>query len=112
MANPIHVKILNEGFEVWNAWRNEFLGSKPDLSGADLNRANLTEANLTEANLTGADLFHADLDEANLSKANLRGADLRDVKGFTMEQLTSAVYDDTTKLPQHLIEQSDGEKKK
>ena len=107
MANPEHLKILNQGVEAWNEWREENPEARPDLTktdltGADLIRADLfkadlsgaelsnvdlieadlrgadlTGANLTEANLTGARLLEADLTEANLTGANLLGADLR-----------------------------------
>ena len=77
------------------------------LEGAFLGWANLSRAYLSEADLNGADLS-----EADLSGADLTGADLTDVRGLTAEKLDSATYDDTTKLPQHLIKQSEGEKKK
>ena len=101
MANEEHLKILRQGVEVWNQWREENPEIRPDLSkadlseadlsGADLFRANLSEAllfraNLFWANLTGANLFRANLSRANLSRAllsqvslfgaNLTGADL------------------------------------
>ena len=44
-------------------------------------------ANFTRANLTGTDL---------------RGVDLRKVVGLEAEQITHAVTDETTKLPEHL----------
>jgi hypothetical protein len=41
MANPEHLAILKQGFEVWNAWRISDVGQQdendvPDLIGADL----------------------------------------------------------------------------
>jgi uncharacterized protein YjbI with pentapeptide repeats len=94
MANEDHLKILRKGLGLWNNWRNEHPGIKPDLSGAtihDLSSANLSGANLSGANLSGANLFETDfkgailyrasmcearLLSANLSGANLRNADL------------------------------------
>ncbi len=96
MANEEHLKILKQGVEAWNQWREKNPEIKPDLvkailtntnlSGANLTNANLwvtnlSEANLTEANLSGADLIGTDLNNANLKNAdldnaNLRGADL------------------------------------
>lgn len=75
MANEEHLKILNQGVEVWNRWREENPGIKPDLSKADLSGANISGANLIEANLIGTNLGGADLREANLSEADPVGAD-------------------------------------
>ena len=92
MANPEHVKILQQGVEIWNQWRREQPDVHPDLSeidirraqlpGANLSHANLRTAVLHEANLQGADLeeadlmYLADLTRANLIDANLRRASL------------------------------------
>jgi len=54
MANPEHVRILKQGFGVWNQWRKENPYVKPDLSVV-----NLSGANLSRANLSGADLSKA-----------------------------------------------------
>jgi uncharacterized protein YjbI with pentapeptide repeats len=75
MANPLHVEILKQGVELWNAWRRTSL-AKPDLSGAELGGANLLAADLTRADLTGADLTRANLTRAALVEANLSGATL------------------------------------
>ena len=83
MANEEHLRILKQGVEAWNQWREENPGILwPELSGADLREADLREAWLTQADLSGADLIEADLREAwlngaDLSWAALRGADLR-----------------------------------
>jgi len=76
MANPEHLKILKQGVEVWNKWRNEHLGIRPDLSSADLDHADLHHADLHGADLHGADLRNADIRLANLSGADLSDADL------------------------------------
>ncbi len=127
MANPEQLKILKQGVNGWNAWRSQNEEIRPDLRRADLSQANLCWADLSRANLREANLFGANLFGANLRNADLRGADLtaahltgadlaltnlRNIKGFTVEQLSSAVYDETTKLPQYLIKQSEGKKKK
>jgi hypothetical protein len=93
MADEEHVKILKQGVEVWNQWREENPDVRPDLrranlsaadlrkanlSGADLGGANLSGADLGGANLSGADLSEADLFEADLFEADLFGADLTD----------------------------------
>ena len=88
MANPEHLELLQQGFEVWNAWRAKEPSVEPDLSGANLSGANLVWANLSSANLSGANLSGArlglaylrrtDFSGANLTGANLHGAALLD----------------------------------
>jgi uncharacterized protein YjbI with pentapeptide repeats len=82
MANKSHLRILAQGVEVWNSWRDEE-GSevKPnfdraDFSGWDLSEANLSYADLWWANLSETNLSKAELSSANLTYANLSGADL------------------------------------
>jgi hypothetical protein len=41
MANPEHLKILQQGVAVWNAWREGNPEIILDLSGANLFRADL-----------------------------------------------------------------------
>jgi len=92
MANPEHLQILQQGVEVWNQWREQNEGVRPDLSEtnlsgaklprANLRRTNLSGANLSEAflhggNLRGAFLIEADLARANLIRADLIEANLR-----------------------------------
>jgi hypothetical protein len=74
MANPDHLKRLQQGVDAWNAWRKPDI--TPDLSGADLSYAFLHAADLSGANLSAANLGAADLGAANLSGANLFRADL------------------------------------
>ena len=76
MANDEHVAILKKGVEAWNAWRDENLQIRPDLSGADLRAADLGATDMREANLSDANLIGATLSNADLKRANLRGADL------------------------------------
>ena len=76
MANPVHVKILNQGVGVWNKCREENPDIIPDLKNADLQGINLSGAKLFVANLSGAKLIRTDLTGANLSKSNLIGAHL------------------------------------
>lgn len=88
MANAEHLKILEQGVEVWNAWRRENRSVPPDLSQvslieanlnrADLNRVNLSFVNLSFADLSWAYLVRADLSGANLMKADLFKADIGD----------------------------------
>jgi hypothetical protein len=93
VANPEHLKILEQGVEVWNEWRRSKSRGIPRLrdadrvqewlDGAGLTRADLTEANLMAMHLTGAELSGADLTGADLYEANLRGARLI---GATLER--------------------------
>lgn len=82
MANEEHLKILQQGAEMWNKWRELHPeGIRPSLVGANLKGANLSGANLagvdfSGANLGDADLSRTDLRDAILSGVNLRWADL------------------------------------
>ncbi|GHO98890.1 hypothetical protein KSF_089380 [Reticulibacter mediterranei] len=98
MANKEHLEIIKQGVDIWNKWREEHTGERPDLSSADLSSTNLRFVNLSEAalkdtnfrwtDLSGSDLSRADLRDAyldyarllkaDLSGADLSGADLRD----------------------------------
>ncbi|MCB2193127.1 MAG: toll/interleukin-1 receptor domain-containing protein [Deltaproteobacteria bacterium] len=106
MANQEHVKILKQGVEVWNRWREENPDIRPDLTEADMrkgdfkkadfHRVNFTGASFEDSDLSEADFFmvtaifaifnntdlsgsnlnHANLQEAELDGADLSGADL------------------------------------
>lgn len=78
-----------------------------DLHGAFIRRVDLSNADLESANLAGTDATNASFRGANLKDANLkgailRGADLREAKHLTLEQLSEAVIDETTMLPDYL----------
>ncbi len=84
MANPEHLKILEQGYKTWNKWREENPETIPDLKRAmivrfDLRMMNLRGTNLRYAIFISADLSGADLSEANLYKANLSLANLTGV---------------------------------
>ena len=89
MANPEHVKILKQGVEVWNKWREDngyyrYIILNPsatgfyelDLAGANLSQTDLKDADLSDANLSNADLHGAELNRAKLIGANLNAANL------------------------------------
>lgn len=78
MANEEHLKILRQGVEAWNRWREENPDIRPDLSEACLVAANLCEANLRRANLRKAILREVKLSKADLTQAHLNFADLID----------------------------------
>ena len=85
MANPEHIKWLEQGVASWNG-RRQSNAFEPDLAaarlqdadleGADLSYADLTNANLEGANLKGANLKRSKLPGADLHSANLEGAEL------------------------------------
>jgi hypothetical protein len=94
MAERAHLKILEQGVNVWNRWRKENPSITPDLEGANffdtiLRGANLSEAKLEVAQLIWVDLRDADLAGADLSGADLRGAEL-DGADLTFADLRSA----------------------
>jgi Pentapeptide repeats (8 copies) len=72
VANPDHLALLQQGVDVWNAWRVKEPSIAPDLRGGKL-----SGADLHNVNLGGADLYGANLEEANLREANFGVADLR-----------------------------------
>ncbi len=78
MADPEHLKILNQGVKAWNQWREDNPEVIPDFRKAKLREAVLSEANLSEADLSEADLFRTTLRGANLSGTILREAMLMD----------------------------------
>jgi uncharacterized protein YjbI with pentapeptide repeats len=76
VANEADVKILKQGVEAWNEWREADPENRPDLRKADLSGADLSKANLSEADLSGADLRKAKLSSADLRLVELSWADL------------------------------------
>lgn len=59
MANPEHLKILKQGVQAWNSWRQSELAVRPDLAyqnldGADLIRFNLEDATFRDSRLREA----------------------------------------------------------
>ena len=76
MANPEHLKLLQQGVDIRNAWRAEKPSIRPHLDEADLREANLRRADLSKVDLRGANLNGANLGGATLHEANLGGANL------------------------------------
>ena len=93
MANEEHLKILTQGVEVWNDWREENPYIWPDFRGADLSEAKLSRANLDGAHLIRANLREADLSGANLGGAKLSRANLADAN-LTRANLIMAELDE------------------
>lgn len=78
-----------------------------DLHGAFVRRIDLSGASLRNANMAGADATNArfsgaDFDGAVLKGTILRGADLTGAKNLTLGQLSEAVIDDRTMLPDYI----------
>lgn len=81
MANTTTIELLRQGSEIWNRWRDEHPGERPDLreadlAGLDLNNCDLRECDLFGATLKGANLTHVNFGRSYLSNAVLDGADL------------------------------------
>jgi len=87
MANEEHLKILEQGIDVWNKWREDNPKIVPDFSYANLIGMNFIDYNINESNLKMASrvLRKAKVHNKNedfifctadLSKANLKGAKL------------------------------------
>jgi uncharacterized protein YjbI with pentapeptide repeats len=100
MANPNHIKILKQGIEIWNSWRQRFPEIKPDLSQANLTEVNLCPLTICDnfkasyqitADFAEANLCGTILDRSQLAKANFRGADLERAS-FKHAQLSEASF--------------------
>ena len=78
-----------------------------DIHGAfvrrvDLSRTSLRSAILDDADATNAIFRGADFAGASLKGTILRGADLSDATNLTLEQLSQAVIDSATILPNYI----------
>ena len=109
MANDEHVRrLLDEGVEAWNAWREAKPDVRPDLSDANLSRTQLRNANLIYANLSRVQLrntdlrnsiLSADLSYANLSRAQLGGTIFAFVNLTTVDGLETCNHQGPSSLP-------------
>jgi len=79
MANKRHLAMLKKGVKVWNTWRRNHPGLKPQLDQIDLGKLDLGGADLSHANLKSTDLTQVRLQEADLDLAHLEKADLSEV---------------------------------
>ncbi|KAM3092576.1 pentapeptide repeat-containing protein [Phormidesmis sp. 146-12] len=89
-------KLLSEGTDAWNEWKNlnpplgySFNGE--DLQNANLEGADLSGTSFVRANLGGANLNNTNLTSANLNGANLNGARLKGAN-LTAAQVLSTVF--------------------
>ncbi|HVN82238.1 MAG TPA: toll/interleukin-1 receptor domain-containing protein [Terriglobia bacterium] len=76
MANPEHLKILQQGVKAWNEWREQSPDILPDLCEASFARNNFPGANFQQANLFGSDLSWSNLDATNFQGAILTGTNM------------------------------------
>ena len=76
MANPEHVELLKQGFEVWNKWREDNPDTVPDLSNSNLSREFLEHVNLEDANLENTNIEETFLYSSDLTSAISEGLTL------------------------------------
>ena len=76
MANPKHLKILKQGIEVWNKWRETKAGIAPNLSGVNLKGKILSGINFSNTNLFRADFSDAICRDSNLEDAQMKGVNI------------------------------------
>lgn len=79
MADEEQLKVIKQGVDFWNQWRNKNPEVSVDLSQADLRGAKLAKVHLKNADLKGVKLQFADLNGADLESANLKNAKLQEV---------------------------------
>jgi Pentapeptide repeats (8 copies) len=82
MANEEHLKIIRQGADVWNEWREKNRGLQPNLSKADLFRADLTQADLRGADLREADLVGTQLIGTDICYADLTGSSIYGISAW------------------------------
>lgn len=76
--------------------------AEADLQKANLMGSNLHQVNLFQANLSGTNLMGSNLSDANLCDVKLEGAILTGAKNLELEQISMALGDSTTRLPDDL----------
>lgn len=76
MANEEHVRILMQGVEAWNQWRQANTGSVADLRGIDLSGTKLDGFVFSRTDFAGAVLRGAQIDDSAIVGCDLRRADL------------------------------------
>ena len=94
MANADHLKIVKQGPDVWNRWRNDNPGIEPDLARTDLSRLELNEIDLNETDLRKTILQNTTFRGATLIKADLRGSNLQRAS-FNLANLSEANLSET-----------------
>lgn len=93
MANQEHVKILKQGVEVWNTWREKNQEIVPNLNNVSFKGRDFRGINFFKTELIRADLSNTDLRGANISRARLNGTSLAeaDLRGRTTNFFEAAL---------------------
>ncbi|WP_430913267.1 pentapeptide repeat-containing protein [Methylobacterium sp. sgz302541] len=68
----------------------------------DFSNTNLADADLSHADASGASFRNSNFKNARLIETILRGSDLSGAKNLTIDQLSSAIIDDKTILPDYI----------
>lgn len=108
MANEDHLKILKQGVEVWNLWREANAAIVPDLSGETLLGLNLNAINLASSDLTAVN-FGGGTAVSDVVRAAMSGADFiagRRVRADDYEHLSTLAKMDCSLLGADLREAS------
>ena len=61
MANEEHLKILEQGIDVWNEWRRNNPQITPDLSNSNLEKFDLESADFSSTNLSRVEICNSNL---------------------------------------------------
>jgi len=75
-----------------------------NLRHAEMPGANFTDGDLSWSDATGADFRGANFERTNMKETVLIGADLRGAKNLTRAQLAEAIVDETTLLPEEILD--------
>jgi uncharacterized protein YjbI with pentapeptide repeats len=78
MANPEHLKILKQGTDAWNKWREENPRIKANFEYADLSGLIFHDRNLKNVKFNNANLQKATFIRVNLKGANFHNANLQE----------------------------------
>jgi len=80
VANEEHLKILLEGIDSWNDWRDQNPGLVPDLSGIEIEGLQLQTGAFQNVLFANSKLTSVNFDRAFLGAAEFTGAMLVDVR--------------------------------
>lgn len=96
MANQEHLRILKQGVNAWNYWREQNPQINPDLAEADLHAFELRRVNFSRTSLHKADLSFAVIPNSDFTFAELGEADLSNAVAndatFRCANLSSASF--------------------
>ena len=103
MANPEHLRILEQDPQGWNAWRSANPAVDPDVSDSGLSNksfpremnfrfVNFSGCNLTSAYVPRAEFFMADLRRANLTEIDAIRASFHNCKASNSNFTSGILY--------------------